>query len=180
MKLGKKIAEGSNSEVYEWENNDKVIKLAKSNINKMSLQREFNNNHTAWKKGLSVPQPFDMVEVGHRAGIVFERIYGRTLMERLFKNLSEQNSVDQPSINWGGVLLTARLLSEVHKLPGDQLPSQREYIKNQIHSVNYLKEKEKIMVIEILDSLPIKNQLCHGDPNPNNIIIRNDIPILID
>ena len=85
MKVGRKIGEGANSEVFEWGNNNKVIKLAKPNTNKGDLQREYKNNLTVWEMGLSVPQPFEIVEFDHRPGIVFERIYGETLNRTLFQ-----------------------------------------------------------------------------------------------
>lgn len=47
-------------------------------------------------------------------------------------------------------------------------------MKYSIQSVDYLTLIEKEAVIAILDALPLKQQLCHGDPNPNNILIRND------
>lgn len=45
MKIGRKIGEGGNSEVFEWGNN-KVIKLAKPNTDITALQREYKNNLT--------------------------------------------------------------------------------------------------------------------------------------
>ena len=35
-------------------------------------------------------------------------------------------------------------------------------------------------VIAILDSLPTKKQLCHGDPNPRNILIQEGKAVVID
>jgi uncharacterized protein (TIGR02172 family) len=180
MKLGKKIGEGGNSEVFEWENKNRVIKLAKPNTNLSDLEREFKNNQIAWEMGLSVPQPIEIVEFDHRPGIVFERIFGETLKERLFKNLIKHNTVDQPKIDWNDVRYTARLLSEIHSLSHDEIPPQRNFLKRQILSVDYLREDEKEKVIGILDSLPIKNQFCHGDPNPNNILMNDGSPVLID
>ena len=46
--------------------------------------------------------------------------------------------------------------------------------------MDYLNEDEKKAVIGILDSLPIKSQICHGDPNPNNILMSNGNPVMID
>jgi tRNA A-37 threonylcarbamoyl transferase component Bud32 len=180
MKIGRKIGEGGNSEVFEWENNNKVIKLAKSNTNRIALQREYENNLAVWELGLPVPQPFEILEFNNRPGIVFERIYGQTLKELLFKNIVEQKNKDQCKLDLSDVRLTARLLSEIHSLYHDDIPLQRELLKKQILSVDYLRKDEKKVVISILDSLPIKNKICHGDPNPNNILISKGSPIVID
>lgn len=179
MKLGKKIGEGSNSEVFEWENDEKVIKLAKPNTNRIALQREYRNNLIVWEMGLPVPQPFEIMELDHRPGILFERIYGESLKERLFKNLIEHMNNGQLNYE-NDVRYTARLLSEVHQLSHEDVPPQRDFLKKQILSVDYLGMDEKKAVINILDRLPTNNKICHGDPNPNNIIMSNGNLIMID
>src|SRR5690606_3567465 len=75
---------------------------------------------------------------------------------------------------------TARLLSEVHQLSHEDVPPQRDFLKKQILSVDYLGMDEKKAVINILDRLPTNNKICHGDPNPNNIIMSNGNLIMID
>ncbi|CAM4442637.1 hypothetical protein PAXY110619_15315 [Paenibacillus xylanexedens] len=35
-------------------------------------------------------------------------------------------------------------------------------------------------MIAQLDQLPMKQQLCHGDPNPGNILLRDHDAIIID
>lgn len=180
MKIGQKIGEGSCSEVFEWENDNKIIKLAKSNTNKIAMQREFENNLAVWKMNVSVPQPFQIMEVANRTGMVLERIYGETLKERLFKSLMKQDHLVQSEIEWSDIQLTARLLSEIHHLTNIDVPPQREIMKQQILSVSYLNEEEKESVISILNSLPQKSNLCHGDPNPNNMLIRNGELVMID
>lgn len=180
MKLGKKIGEGSCSEVFEWENDKKIIKLAKANTNKKAIQREYENNLTVWKMNLSVPKPFEIVEVNHRNGIVVERIYGETLKDRLFKSLMEQENSAQSVIDWDDIRLSARILSEIHSLTNSEIPSQRQMLKQQIVSVSYLNEWEKEAVIKILNELPQKSNLCHGDPNPNNMLMSNGKLVMID
>ncbi|MCG7346006.1 phosphotransferase [Sporosarcina sp. ACRSL] len=175
MKLGRKLGEGGNSEVFEW--GDKVIKLAKPNTDLTDLQREFHNTLTVWRMGVPVPQPFEMLEVKHRPGIVFERVDGESITERLF---NAATSSAQPEFDWNGVRMTARLLSELHQLSTDDIRPQRDFLKRQIRSVVHLQEDEKEDIIRLLDQLPEKNQICHGDPNPNNIMISNGDPIVID
>ncbi|SES62884.1 TIGR02172 family protein [Oceanobacillus limi] len=181
MGIGRKIGEGANAEVYEWENDKKVIKLAKSNIDKTDLQREYDNNLVMWKLGLPVPQPFGMAAYDQRPGIVYERIYGKTLRERFFETLVQVNT-DQQKLDWDDVRLTARLFGDIHNsISNEKLPNgQKEFLKKQIQSVDYLREEETKLVLAILDRLPQKNRVCHGDANPNNVLIRNDKPVLID
>lgn len=183
LKLGRKISEGACAVIYEWENSEKIIKLAKPNTDYHAMRREYLNSETAWGNGLSVPKPFKLVDVDGNWGIVFERIYGETLMERFLKqlqsapgargNMEESNYEDTTRV-------AARTLSEIHNKTIQNMPSQRERITNSINRTNYLTTSEKESVIRILNNLPIKQQLCHGDPNPNNILVRDDKAILID
>ncbi|QHS24206.1 phosphotransferase [Virgibacillus sp. MSP4-1] len=180
MKMGRKIGEGANAEVFEWENNNKVIKLAKPNIDKSDLEREFRNNLIMWNLSLPVPKPFEIAEFNQRPGIVYERVYGKTLRERFFENLIS-NTNNHTKLDWKDVRLTARLLGKIHSLSHNELPNdQRDLLKKQILSVNKLHEEEKKSVINKLDCLPVKDKVCHGDANPNNIIISNGEALLID
>jgi len=177
--LGNKIGEGGCSEVYEIGNNQ-IIKLARENTTIEAARREYLNNCIAWECGISVPQPFDLIEVDGRPGIIVEHIIGETIMERFLKHavISKTNENNQDDIR-----LTAQQLYKVHNtlFVGYELPSQKSVIKYNIMSVNYLSEHEKENVISLMDSLPSKHCMCHGDPNPGNIIIKNDgKAVLID
>lgn len=179
MEIGRKIGEGGNSEVFEWGNN-KVIKLAKPNTHITDFQREYKNSLTVWRMGLPVPRPFKIIVYNHRPGIIFERVYGETIKERLAKIITGENVMNNPEIDWTDVRVTARLLSELHQLSNDDIRPQRGVLESQIRSVDYLNENEKEDVISILNRLPRKNQICHGDPNPNNIMISDGEPVFID
>lgn len=40
---------------------------------------------------------------------------------------------------------------------------------------------DEISVIHAyMDHLPVKRQLCHGDTNPGNVILRDGIPVMVD
>jgi aminoglycoside phosphotransferase (APT) family kinase protein len=182
-KLGSKIAEGGCSEVFEWENK-RIIKLAKDNTDLESMRKEYDNNRIAWDIGLSVAQPFELLDIDGRPGIVFERIYGQSLMERfmiqVFKQVTAEQDSKLPNIEENDIRITAQVLSEIHKKSNLKMSSQRESIKYSIRRVDYLTHAEKEAVINILDSLPAKQQLCHGDPNPGNIMMRDGKAVIID
>ncbi|WP_102027796.1 phosphotransferase [Salirhabdus sp. Marseille-P4669] len=182
MEMRRKIGEGSNAEVLEWGDNQ-VLKLAKPIIDNTDLEKEFHNHNIVWELGLPVPRPYEMIEYENRPGIVYERIYGKTLRERFFENLTPAIDLEPTTIDWNDARLSARLLGKVHNTVfHKKFPStQREFLKKQIRSVDYLLEEEQIAVLELLDHLPKKSNICHGDANPNNIIFRNSgEPILID
>lgn len=170
-KPGTKIGEGGCSEIYEWEDGGKIVKLAKPNTTHEAMKREYEQHVAAWKCGLPVARPYEFLEIDGRPGIVFERIYGETLMERLIQPLLDPRL----SLNEENFRITARMLSEVHRQKNVRLSSiQRENIISSIHRAEYLTPVEKESVISILKALPVKQVLCHGDPNPGNILVNRD------
>jgi tRNA A-37 threonylcarbamoyl transferase component Bud32 len=174
-RLGRKIAEGGCSEVFEWVDSHTIIKLAKPNTDFHAMQREYQNNCIAWESGLPVTKPMESMEIEGRPAIVFERVSGETIKDRHFKQFScEDKQLAMQSIE-EDVRLTARALSEIHKTkPAGSLSSQSETIKQSIHWAAYLTEAEKSKITSIIDQLPHKQSFCHGDPNPGNIIVRED------
>lgn len=176
--LGNKISEGGCSEVFEWEDGHKVIKLAKPNTNRYAMERELRNNRIAWELGLPVPRPYEFVEVDGRPGAVFERIYGETIMERLLRSFASPAPATPEDMV--GVLTTARMLHVVHRYASLDFPSQREALRYDIKRISLLPADEVEKVLAYMDRLPTKHRLCHGDPNPGNLILRGDDAVLID
>lgn len=177
QQMGRKIAEGGCSEVFVWGDAGQIIKIAKPNTGFDAMEKEFANNKLAWESGLPVTRPFQLLKVDERPAIVFERIFGETVMERFLRELSEGVSVslsDFPIIE-NDVRLTARAFADIHRKPHDgSLPSQRESMKYAILTAGYLTQEETERIAAFLDELPEKSAFCHGDPNPKNLMIRED------
>ncbi|MCM3786175.1 phosphotransferase [Neobacillus mesonae] len=182
-KLGVKIGEGGCAEVFEWMDDNKIVKLAKPNTNVDALRQELHHCQIAWDCGLPVPEPFDLVNIDGRSGAVFERIYGESIMQRFVDKSTERAKPKGTTNEFDDYIdakITARLLFQIHSHSVLNMPSQRENIKNDILHSQYLTEGEKEAVIYQLDQLPMKQQLCHGDPNPGNILFRDSEAIIID
>ncbi|MCG7383835.1 aminoglycoside phosphotransferase family protein [Paenibacillus sp. ACRRY] len=182
-RLGNKIGEGGCAEVYEWEDGSKIIKLAKPNTIQAALQAELHHSRIAWACGLPVPRPYDLVKVRDRPGIIFERIYGDPILKRFVEKAVEQSRMQQPidiMHDYVHAKITAQLFHQIHSHSVADMPCQRENIRNDIDRAQYLTQAEKKAVIAELDRLPIKQRLCHGDPNPGNILLRDDDAVIID
>lgn len=175
-KLGTKIAEGGCAEVFEWENG-KIIKLAKANTSSWAVRREYRNNWIVWNLGLPVAKTFELLEVENRLGIIMERVYGETLLVRFLKQALSNRGYE---VNENEIQQTARIFSEIHdKTNIDQLPLQKDVLKLSINRVEYLTSAEKETVISNLEAFSSKQLLCHGDLNPNNMIIQDDGKIVV-
>ncbi|MFD0681119.1 MULTISPECIES: phosphotransferase [unclassified Paenibacillus] len=179
--VGKKVGEGGCSEVFQWGGNQQIVKVAKGNTNVDAVKREFSNNMLVWENGLPEARPYELLEVDGRPSIVMERIHGESLMEHFFRYLMQPPSEKGQNGDSSDFLkITARLLNETHRFGNLPLPSQREMMIYSIRSAGYLTASEKERVIRHLEQLPIKKQVCHGDPNPGNIMIRENKALFID
>ncbi|WP_195576619.1 aminoglycoside phosphotransferase family protein [Paenibacillus sp. 1001270B_150601_E10] len=178
-KRGRKIAEGGCAEIFEWEEGSKILKLARPNIYYGDAAVEYQKNLTVWESGIPSARPFELVDIEGRPGIVFERIIGDTLTERFIRQ-----GLQQADIHGDGELVrvTAQLLYDIHQRNDVPLPpSQREQLIYAIQHAVQLSEAEREHIVNSLRPLPQKAQLCHGDPNPHNILIQKDNkPLLID
>jgi aminoglycoside phosphotransferase (APT) family kinase protein len=181
--VGNNVGEGGCSEVFEWGENGCIIKMAKGNTNVEAVKREFSNNLLVWEKGLPAPRPYAFLEIDGRPSIVMERIHGESLMDLFFQYLTGNPNTNEnasTSDNSETIKITARLLSATHRYNGLPLPSQRETMIHSITAANYLTKAEKEQVIKHLKSLPVKELVCHGDPNPGNVMINGHRSVFID
>ncbi|RJX41771.1 aminoglycoside phosphotransferase [Paenibacillus pinisoli] len=183
VQIGRKLAEGGCAEVFEWEEG-KIVKLAKPNTNEWALQRELNHCRIAKSCGLPVPDVYGLVHWNGRPGIVFELVEGESLMtrfvDRAVSALHPEAAASGGNYDYLGAGITAKLLHQVHQQSGAGMPEQRENLVYDIRRTSYLSEHEHDAIIGYLERLPAKKQLCHGDPNPGNIMLRHDDAWLID
>lgn len=172
VRLGKKIGEGGCSEVYEWEGQSKIVKLAKANTDLDAMKKEYHNNRSVWEAGLPVPKPYELIELNGQAGLICERINAKSMMLRFQELVMNESPSD---VGGEDIRIMARALYEIHSRSDISLPiNQRDEIKYSIHIAPYLSLLEKELIIAHLAKLPAKRQLCHGDPNPGNFIIQDD------
>ena len=179
--LGTKLAEGGCAEVFAWlDGENKVVKLAKANTNLHALKAELRHGGIAWQLGLPVPRPYGLVQVGGRNGIVFERVTGETILERFVRSAQTGMDGQRPATDCLEAGTTARLLHRIHSQSADGLPAQRASIERDIRRAIYLADAEKDAVVALLAALPLRQQLCHGDPNPGNFLRDDDHVMVID
>lgn len=114
---------------------------------------------------------------------MFERIYGKSILKCFVDRAVEQCKLQQPLNVFDDHVdarLTARLFYQIHKKSVPNMPNQRENIKRDIRRAQWLPEADKVAVMSKLDQLPMKQQLCHGDPNPANILLRDNDAVIVD
>lgn len=170
MNEGKLLGKGMTAEVYKW-GSSRVLKLFFDGYGDDRIQYEAKIGDIVHEAGVPSPCIFDIIEVNGRKGIVFQRIFGKTLSKHI--------EVKPWKICYYAKQM-AGLHYKIHKYSADRLPSQKERLAIKIrHSSKILGDKGK-RILEYMESLPNGNSICHGDIHFNNIIVSEKGLVAVD
>nr|QQZ49715.1 phosphotransferase [Phenylobacterium glaciei] len=170
--LGAKIGEGATAEVYAWAPG-RVLKLFRAGTPHHISLHEARMTRAVFAAGGLAPEVFEEVMVEGRAGLVMARLEGPTLMQ-----VTKSKAV---SYAQAGVLL-AEGLHAVHQAPPPpDVPVLRDYMAGSLRRARgTLSTPVAAGVLALIDRLSPRDGLCHGDPNPGNMILTTEGPRLID
>lgn len=161
------IGKGNTAEVIEYQEG-KVCKLFFEGYPLEYVELEYENAKEMYRNGIKIPEPFKIVNISNRNGIIYEKIEGETLLNCLSEN--------RKSIN-DGLDLMVRLQIEVSKHHSHNVPSCKEYLKAMLKN----KKVKDQTVLEAIEELEEDDCLLHGDFHPGNIMIMSDgLPTIID
>src|SRR5262245_57740981 len=90
--VGAPLAEGRTAEVFAW-GDACVLKLFRPGWGMESARHEAELAHAIHDSGAPAPQVVEVVEVGARAGVIYERINGPSLLEELISHPGRLRSV---------------------------------------------------------------------------------------
>jgi uncharacterized protein (TIGR02172 family) len=149
-----------------------VLKLFHAWVSHERAEREFLVTRVVHTAGLPVPEPHELVAVIGRAGIVFSRVEGISMLAHFQKT---------PWRMFVAIRQLADLQARIHATPGpSELPSQRDRLSMGIEKSASLSASEKETAQAALASLPDGTAICHGDFHPENILFTKDGPVIID
>lgn len=163
------IAERKTKTVYR--DNDKTIKLFVENYSKSNILNEALNQARVEETGLNVPKLLEVTKMDNRWALVSEHIEGRSLQE-----ITDENPEKLEEYMDLFVDLQLKVLAQ--RAP--MLNKLKDKMQRKIAETD-LNATMKYDLNTRLESMPKNNQICHGDFNPSNIIIKPDgIPYVID
>jgi aminoglycoside phosphotransferase (APT) family kinase protein len=113
------------------------------------------------KTTLSIPKYIRTIELNGKLSIVYERVHGRQLADILM----ETNDKSDIAANF------ARVHYKIHQCHIENLPTQNSMIHWQISRMRNILGKDIKRIEELINRLPSKNKLCHGDFHPLNILV---------
>ena len=161
------LGKGSTAEVFEY-TNGKVCKLFFEGYPHEYIGLEFENAKEMYRNKIRVPEPFQMVMIENREGIIYERIEGKTL----------QNIITETKDAIDAILdMFVRLHLDILTHHSKNVLSYKDYF------IVMLKNKKVTnqMVFNKVIALPDDDYLLHGDFHPDNILVMPDnTPVVID
>jgi aminoglycoside phosphotransferase (APT) family kinase protein len=168
---GELIGVGRTAEVYAW-GADRALKLYKDWVRREDVERELALTRAAREAGLPAPAADCLVEDEGRIGIVMERVVGESMLKALRRAPSRLGEL-------------AGLLGELHaEINSKALPassgSQRGFLVWAIGKAASLGEAERAAAESFVAALPDGEAACHGDFHPDNVILAERGPVVID
>jgi uncharacterized protein (TIGR02172 family) len=165
------IGKGLSSVVYPW-GEGKVLKLFETWVQEAKIRREFTITQALHAARLPVPAVYEIVEQDGRLGIVFERIDGISLLKSVQA---------RPWKLFSAVRQLAELHAQLHSVTAPpELPSQHEQLAGWIDAAKDYSPAQKEAARAHLARLPSGDAVCHGDFHPDNILLSQHGPIIID
>ncbi len=170
MTKGPKIAEGRSAEIYAW-GEDQVLKLYRPEWGIGAVMYEHKQALASQQTGYIVPAVGEIVEVDGRHGIIYQRIEGETMLNKLRQ---------KPWHFARHARLMADLHLAMHRREAKNLSPAHNILKDKINHADPLDDALKEKVLAYLAGLPKEKKLLHGDFHPDNIMLTPNGPVIID
>jgi uncharacterized protein (TIGR02172 family) len=167
---GERIAEGVTAEVLAW-GDGLVLKLYRDGYAAGEAEQEAERVRAAVAAGVATPNALEIVTVEGRPGVVFERVNGQTMLERVLA---------EPERGIEMAHLLAEEHAALHARYGTALPSLKERLAHKISEADGLSNDLRARALQLLSKLPDGDALCHGDFHPSNLLLTERGPVIVD
>ena len=167
------IAKGANGAVYRY-NDETIIKtyFAKDALPEIKQERE--NARRAFVLGINTAIPYGIVRVGDCYGTITELLNATSVTKLIRKNPDDMTVAAKYYID---------MLKTIHGVTVEdgQVPDMKETALAWADFVApHLPEDQAKKLRALIEAVPKRNSLMHGDYHTNNIMVQNGEPLLID
>ena len=167
------IGRGANGTVYRIDK-DTVVKVYRSADCLPDVQRERELARKAFVLGIPTAIPYDVVKVGDSYGSVFELLNSRSFSKLI---AADPAGVDTY------VDLYVDLMKKMHSThvkPGE-MPEMKNIALDWVSFLrDYLPAGQAEKLVALVEAVPERDTLLHGDYHTNNIVMQNDEVLIID
>jgi Ser/Thr protein kinase RdoA (MazF antagonist) len=168
--LAAPIAEGRTAELYDWDS-DHVLKLYHTWCPPHWVEHEAHVARVIAGAGIPTPAAGEVLEIDGRRGIVYERVTGMSMLEDMRR---------RPWLLLRHARSLADLQAQFHRLTVPGLHAGRDGLRYSIGRAPHLPEPLRAQALDLLQTLPDGQTLCHGDFHPGNVLISARGPVVID
>lgn len=169
--LGRMVAEGRTSDVYEF-GRGSVVKVPRPGVPHHWAAVEAEITAAVHSRGLPTPAVRGLELVAGRESVVFEHIDGPSMWQQIRDGCGDVSTMAHQ---------LAEIHSSVHKEKAPPaLPGVEDRTREKLDAVGSLSRDERDEAKRIVGSLPRGSALCHGDLHPGNILMSGRGPIVID
>ncbi len=168
-----KLGEGSNGVVYRYDP-EIVVKVYRNANALAEIQRERKLARRALVMGIPTAIPFDVVKVGHTYGSVFELLNAKSFSKLI---AAEPEKTDMY------ISLFVELLKKIHatEVEHEDFEDMKKIALGWAGYLrDYLPKDQSSKLISLIEAIPERRSMIHGDYHTNNVEMQDGEVILID
>ena len=167
------IAKGANGAVYRYDN-ETIVKtyFAKDALPEIKQERE--NARRAFILGINTAIPYGIVRVGEGYGTVTELLNATSVTKIIRNNPDDLSEAVKYYID---------MLKSIHSIEVEdgKVPDMKQTALEWAEFVSaHIPEEQGKKLRDLIEAVPKRNTLMHGDYHTNNIMVQNGEPLLID
>ena len=167
------IAKGANGAVYRYDD-ETILKtyFAKDALPEIKQERE--NARRAFVLGINTAIPYGIVRVGDGYGTVTELLNATSVTKLIRKDSEDMTLAAKYYID---------MLKSIHAIEVEdgEVPDMKETALAWADFVSaHLPADQAKKLRTLIEAVPKRNTLMHGDYHTNNIMVQNGEPLLID
>ena len=167
------IAKGANGAVYRYDN-ETIIKtyFAKDALPEIKQERE--NARRAFVLGINTAIPYGIVRVGEGYGTITELLNAVSVTKLIRNNPDDLSEAVKYYID---------MLKSIHAIEvedGLVLDMKETALEWADFIAPHIPEDQAKKLRSLIEAVPKRNTLMHGDYHTNNIMVQNGEPLLID
>ena len=167
------IAKGANGAVYRYDD-ETIIKTYFSKDALPEIKQERENAKRAFVLGINTAIPYGIVRVGDGYGTITELLNATSVTKMIRKNPDDLTEAAKYYID---------MLKSIHAIEVEDglVPDMKETALEWADFVApHIPEDQAKKLRSLIESVPKRNTLMHGDYHTNNIMVQNGEPLLID
>ena len=167
------IGKGANGDVYRL-TRETVVKLFGADAQLSEVERERELAQHSLIRGIPTAIAYNLVKTDDRYGAVFELVDAESLSHTLRDNPGCFDEYAREYVDvYRGFHQTV--------VEEDEFPSIKDIYHGYIDGcVDWYTPEQIDLLRQVVDSVPDRNTLIHGDYHPNNILVTEDGLIMID